>query len=165
MTSDTPGEATPAGAAGAWLIVLRRYVGFVAPVHLLWEIAQLPLYTLWVEGTVGEIAFAVVHCTAGDIMIASLTLLAALLLLADRAWPVRRYWAVAGFALAFGLGYTIFSEWLNTEIRGSWAYAEAMPVLPLIGAGLTPFLQWIVIPLAGFWWARRSLTSHHTRTP
>lgn len=142
--------------SGAWLRVLRRYIGFVVPAHLLWEIAQFPLYTLWTEGTVGEIAFAVVHCTAGDVMIASLALLAALLLAGDRTWPLHRYATVAGLALVLGLGYTIFSEWLNTEIRGSWAYADAMPVLPLIGAGLTPLLQWIVIPLAGFWWARRT---------
>lgn len=163
MTSDTLRNA-PAESLGAWFPVLRRYVLFVASVNLLWEIAQFPLYTLWYEGTVGEIAFAVAHCTAGDVMIASLTLLAALLLIGDRTWPVRRYWAVAGLALVFGVGYTIFSEWLNTEIRGSWAYADAMPVLPIIGAGLTPFLQWILIPLAGFWWARRALGHHPSRT-
>jgi hypothetical protein len=50
--------------------------------------------------------------------------------------------------------YTVFSEWLNTEVRGSWAYSEFMPVLPVIDAGLSPLAQWIIIPFAAFWWAR-----------
>jgi hypothetical protein len=30
-------------------------------------------------------------------------------------------------AILFGLGYTVFSEWLNTQVRQSWSYTEAMP--------------------------------------
>jgi hypothetical protein len=58
-----------------------------------------------------------------------------------------------------GLAYTVFSEWLNTEIRGSWAYTDAMPQLPLVGAGLSPLAQWIVVPLIAFWWAWPSARS------
>jgi SAM-dependent methyltransferase len=45
----------------------------------------------------------------------------------------------------------------NTEIRGSWAYSELMPVVPVHEAGLSPLAQWIVIPLAAFWRARPAL--------
>jgi hypothetical protein len=62
---------------------------------------------------------------------------------------------VASLTIVGGLAYTIFSEWLNTEIRGSWAYSAWMPTLPLIGAGLSPFAQWIAVPVVAFWWARR----------
>ena len=48
---------------------------------------------------------------------------------------------------------TVFSEWLNIEVRQAWAYRDAMPVIPVLGAGLSPVLQWIIVPLAGFWWA------------
>lgn len=155
-------RAEPATAphSGPWLLVLRRYIMFIAGANLIWEIAQLPLYTIWSEGTPGEIAFAVIHCTGGDILIASAALLGALLVLGNGRWPFERFGAVAGLAFTAGLSYTIFSEWLNTEIRGSWAYTDMMPVLPLIGAGLSPLAQWIVIPLAAFWWARRPLQSH-----
>lgn len=145
---------------GPWLLVLRRYIMFVAGVNLIWEIAQLPLYTIWSEGTPGEIAFAVAHCTAGDILIASASLIGALLVLGSGRWPIERFGAVAGLALTAGLSYTIFSEWLNTEVRGSWAYTDVMPTLPLIGSGLAPLAQWIVIPLAAFWWARRPTLPH-----
>ena len=53
------------------------------------------------------------------------------------------------------LSYTFFSEWLNVKIRQVWAYRDFMPVVPLLDAGLSPILQWILIPIAGFWWVRR----------
>jgi len=142
--------------AGTWLAVLRRYTAFVALANLGWEIAQLPLYTIWQTGSLGEIAFAAIHCTGGDVLIASVSLLAALLLLGSERWPDERYLLVASLTFVAGLGYAMFSEWLNTAVRASWSYTDLMPTLPVVGSGLSPLAQWIVIPLAAFWWARRS---------
>jgi uncharacterized membrane protein len=144
-------------APGFWLRTLRRFLVFSAGANLVWELAQLPLYTVWYDGTPGEIAFAVAHCTGGDILIAGASLLLALLVAARPTWPHETYRRVAALTVAFAVPYTVFSEWLNTEVRGSWAYSELMPVLPVLDAGLSPLAQWIVIPLAAFWWARRPL--------
>lgn len=138
-----------------WLRALRRYVGFVALANLVWEFAHMPLYTIWETGTVSELAFAAVHCTFGDILIALSAVMLALFLLRAGAWPAVGYRRVAALTILLGLAYTLFSEWLNIEIREAWAYRDLMPVIPLLDAGLSPVLQWIVIPLAGFWWARR----------
>jgi hypothetical protein len=144
-----------AAANGAgWLPTLRRLLVFIAAGNLAWEIAQLPLYTIWYEGTPGEISFAVAHCTGGDILIAGASLWLALLLVARPTWPDETYRGVAALTVAFAVPYTVFSEWLNTEVRGSWAYSELMPVVPVLDAGLAPLAQWIVIPIAAFWWAR-----------
>src|SRR3546814_2505241 len=62
-------------SAPEWLRVLRRYMLFSAVLHLIWEIGHIPLYTIWLEGTWGDIAFAIVHCTGGDILIAMSTML------------------------------------------------------------------------------------------
>jgi hypothetical protein len=53
-------------------------------------------------------------------------------------------------AVLIGLGYTIFSEWLNVAIRGSWAYTASMPVLPVLGTGVAPILQWLLVPSIAF---------------
>jgi len=45
---------------------------------------------------------------------------------------------------------TILSEWLNVEIRRTWSYAAAMPVVPWLGTGLAPLLQWLVVPSLAF---------------
>ena len=146
---------SPRGWGGStWILTLRRYFVIAIPAHLMWEAAQLPLYTIWYEETPGKIAFAVLHCMGGDVLIAGASLLGALLLFGNAHWPGERYNAVAAPAIAVGLAYTVFSEWHNTEVRRSWAYSGLMPTLPGIGTGLSPLLQWLVIPIMAFWWAR-----------
>ncbi len=135
-------------------LVLRRYLLVMALGNLAWEFAHMPLYTLWETGHAREIAFAALHCTGGDVLIA-LSSLAAALLLGRGAWPQAGYWKVAAAAVAFGLAYTVFSEWLNVEVRGTWAYRDMMPVIPMIGTGLSPLAQWILLPSFAFWWAGR----------
>ena len=142
-----------------WIGAIRRYVVVGAAVHLLWEIAQLPLYTLWKTGTRGEKAFAVIHCTGGDVLIAGASLLIALLAAGHRSWPAVDFYKVGGLTMVIGIGYTIYSEWLNTSVRLSWSYSELMPVVPLIGMGLSPLLQWVVVPMLALW-AARGRTSH-----
>ena len=139
------------GHRADWLQALRRYLGVSIVTNLVWEILQLPLYTLWATGTRKEQAFAVLHCTIGDAMIAGLSLLAALSLFARETWPSTGVARVYAGSLAFGVAYTIFSEWLNTSVRGSWAYSDLMPVVPVIGTGLAPLLQWFVVPTLAQW--------------
>ena len=150
----TPGktraEWPDAPGSRAWLATLRRYMAFVAVANLLWEFAHLPPYTLWETGTKSELAFAAVPCTGGDILIA---LMLALFLVGNPAWPTVGRAPVVMVALVLGLTYTVFSEWLNIEVRQAWAYRDLMPVIPVIDAGLSPILQWIVVPLAGFHFA------------
>lgn len=138
------------------LDALRRYFAVIIPANLIWEFAHMPLYTIWNDGSWGEIVFAAVHCTGGDILIAMSALMLALML-AGHGWPSVRpaRQRVTILAVVFGLGYTLFSEWLNIVIRAAWAYSELMPIIPILDAGLSPVLQWIVIPMAGFWWASR----------
>ena len=145
----------PLTVGGGWLSLLRHYLAFIAVANLLWEILQLPLYTIWAEGTPAEIAFAVVHCTAGDLLIAIASLVAGLIVAGDRTWPTRRFWAVAAVTVMLGVAYTVFSEWLNLVVRKSWAYSDLMPIVPVIGTGLSPLMQWIAIPLGSLLLARR----------
>jgi hypothetical protein len=137
-----------------WLATIRRYLAVAAAAHLAWEAAQMPLYTLWRTGSAGEIAFAVLHCTAGDVLIAGASLLGAMVLCGTPDWPRQCFTEVATAALVFGLGYTVYSEQLNLA-RGAWTYSAMMPVLPWLGTGLAPFAQWLVIPIACLAWAAR----------
>lgn len=151
----------PHGSAATedhWLVALRRYLGFMALGNLVWEFAQLPLYAIWAEGTPSAMIRAAIHCSGGDVLVATATLVLALLL-AGPGWPIaaRPYRNVAALAVIFGFGYLVFSEWLNTAVRGAWAYSNLMPVIPVLGTGLSPALQWIMIPIAAFWWARRAV--------
>ena len=129
-----------------WLAALRAYLAFSLGLNLLWEAMQLPLYTIWTTGTIRAKAFAVIHCTFADVIIAALILVVALCVVGSDHWPQRRSREVFVLTVAVGLAYTIYSERLNTTVRQSWTYSPLMPVLPLIGTGLSPLLQWLVVP-------------------
>jgi hypothetical protein len=131
--------------------------------HLTWETLQLPLYTIWSSASPGEIAFAIMHCTAGDMLIAMATLMASLVVMGHPDWPLIGRRSVAALTVMGGLAYTIFSEWLNTGVREAWAYSDLMPTLPLIGTGLSPLMQWVVVPTAALALAGRLATDNAAR--
>jgi hypothetical protein len=108
-----------------------------------WEFLQSPLYADHARGPV-YVLWTRLHCTAGDVLILLGAFWLTSLILRGRQW-----WRVArvGPGLLFtllGMVYTICSEWFNTEVRGSWEYAAAMPLV--LGIGLAPLLQWALLP-------------------
>lgn len=136
----------------SWSFILRRYLPRLAICSLVWEIVQLPLYTLWAEPRLERIAYAVLHCTAGDILIGTAALLLALSLsgAGERAtWPGSR---VVVWMIASTVVYSVLSERINLA-EDAWSYSAWMPVLPGMGVGLAPLLQWVVVPLAAWRWA------------
>jgi hypothetical protein len=133
---------------GTWRLIATRYFPWLAALNLVWEIAQLPLYTIWNEGTPGYIAFAVLHCTAGDVLIGVAALILGLVITRASEPPSWNY-PVVSFLLALaGVGYTAYSEWHNTVLRPAWAYSALMPIISLgqIELGLSPLLQWLIVP-------------------
>jgi len=142
----------------ARLGVLARHVAILAMLSLVWEFAQMPFYTLWQTGTAREIVYAALHCTVGDAMIGGASLLVALLIFGGAGWPRERWGTVLAAAVAMGLGYTVFSEWLNVGPRAVWAYSDLMPVVPPLGTGLTPLLQWLILPPVAYRLATRGRT-------
>lgn len=146
------------GGRADWIAALRGYLAVIGGGNLLWEAAHLPLYTIWETGTTGERLFAVVHCTGGDLLIALTALTVSLIIVGNRGWPVHGFLPVAALATLFGFSYTIFSEWLNIVVRAAWAYSDYMPVVTVFNmkVGLSPMLQWIVVPYFAFRWARHS---------
>lgn len=136
-----------------------RYLIIIGIANLAWEFAQFPFYTMWWEATIGEILYAGTHCTIGDILIAAISLLLAILVTAWLPPAHARHIYIVIIATSFGVGYTVFSEWLNTEVLQSWSYTELMPRLPVLGTGLLPLAQWMMIPPLAFWWAGRAGSS------
>lgn len=133
-------------------ISVAFYIGASAIGHLVWEIVQLPLYSLWRTATRGELAFAVLHCTAGDLLIATSVLVTSLALMRAWHWPRTYALQVAALSILLGIAYTAFSEWHNVYVRQSWSYDAAMPTLSILGhqIGISPLAQWIVVPVAAF---------------
>ena len=127
-------------------VLIRAALVFTG-LNLGWELLQLPLYTIWWTEPWSRIIFALLRCTAGDLIIGSLALCAALLLVGQE-WPhePRTRLRVTVLTTLLGVGYTVASEWLNVVVRQTWAYTQAMPRLPPFGTGLSPVLQWLLLP-------------------
>jgi hypothetical protein len=68
-----------------------------------------------------------------------------------REWPARWFKRIGAMTIALGLVFTAYSEWVNVYVRGSWAYSPAMPIVPGLGVGLSPLLQWCVVPALALW--------------
>lgn len=152
------------GDPATWRFMLLVYFPVLGAFHLLWEIIQLPLYTLWNEESPAYIAYAIVHCTAGDLLIGGSALLAALITTRAKALRNWRWIRLGAATTAFGVVYTAYSEWMNALVQSNWTYSEWMPVMPFVPIGLSPLLQWIVIPPAALIVSRRLVLSRPSRT-
>ena len=131
--------------AATWRFIGWRIIPVFASLSLVWEAGQLRLYTIWREASAGKLVFAIAHCTAGDVAIGVSTLFLALIVVRagpPQTWPRTR---VVALATVISVGYTVFSEWMNTSLLGNWAYSSRMPVVPIVNTGLSPLLQWLVI--------------------
>ena len=152
-------QGPAAGDKRCWLGTIRRYVLCAAFGHLIWEFAQMPLYTIAWQGELLPILVAGLHCTAGDIAITSTSLLLASCLVGSNLWPRKQCRPVLTVCVVIGVAYTVWSEYVNTVVRASWTYTEWMPVIPWFGTGLAPFVQWMVVPTFAMAWALRRHSS------
>ena len=153
--------------AAARSLILRRYLPWLAGLSLAWEIAQLPLYTIWNDGRPAYIAFAVLHCTAGDVLIGGAALAAALVITQAPALAAWRWRRIALVTAVIATSYTAFSEWMNTLVLRSWEYSALMPRISPgdIELGLSPLVQWLLIPPLALWLAPRARRTGGHGTP
>lgn len=116
------------------------------PLELVWEIVQLPLYTLWEQSHWTYILFSLLHCTAGDLLIALIVFEIMAVLNGTRHWFIHASSLNGMLFTGIGLAYTIYSELHNVNITRAWSYTNYMPLIPWFNVGLTPFLQWLILP-------------------
>lgn len=99
----------------AFLCLAGAYTGVATPFFAAWEIAQLPLYTIWRERSFAQNIAAALHCTLGDAVIAFLAFLAALWA-AFLLGPRLRTWTIGTIAVAGGLLATLVIEVISTQV-------------------------------------------------
>ena len=112
--------------------------------NLTWEIAQVRLYTIWAAADGATVAWALLHCTLGDVLIALAMFALAGCVLWCADWPASHPWTGGAIVVIGALAYTIGSEWYNVYRAGNWGYTADMPMI--FGIGLAPLLQWLVLP-------------------
>lgn len=127
-----------------------------------WEILQAPLFEGMAAAPHSDVIGACLQATLGDAVIMLLAHASIAAVTRRRLWLLAPSWReVAGFA-AVGVAITAVIEWLAT--RGhwaqTWAYSSAMPLIPGIEIGLSPVLQWVIVPPIALWFVRRQSARH-----
>ena len=128
--------------------------GFAALAHFAWEMAQMPLYRM--DAPTGwRMVGGCTQATVGDVIMTLLAYAVAARVTRRRLWlAAPRPVGLAAF-LGAGLAMTLGLEWWNVSVKHSWAYSADMP--SVAGIGLSPIVQWIVLPPLILWLARRHL--------
>lgn len=124
-----------------------------------WEFLQIPLYFGMAEAPHWDATKVCAFATLGDAVIMVVAFWMAAVAARSRYWFLKpRQWPITVFLLA-GIAITIVLERLATGPLDRWQYAAAMPVVPFLGVGLTPLLQWLVLPPICLWFVGRQIPS------
>ena len=95
------------------------------------------------------------QATLGDMALVLVGFWLSCLVTRTRHWSVRADARAIAVWPGTGLFLTVTIEFLSTGVLDRWKYAAAMPRLPLLGTGLTPLVQWIVVPMIVFLYMSR----------
>lgn len=142
-------------------------VVFALLLNFPWEVLQAPLFEGMAAAPHSAVVGACLQATLGDAAIMLLAHVTVAAVARRRRWMLApsRY-EVAGF-IAVGVAITAVIEWMATRGRWAqtWAYSTEMPVIPGIEIGLSPLLQWAIVPPVALWFVGRLSALPGARKP
>jgi hypothetical protein len=123
--------------------------------HFAWELLQAPLFESM--GAVDHFKGILIclRATFGDLAIALGAFWSAALAGDGRRWVARPTLRAFVVYVGTGLIATVALEYLSMEVLDRWAYGPEMPLLPILGTGLAPILQWLIVPITVLWYLIR----------
>lgn len=126
--------------------------------NFVWEMWQIPFFAATPSGPHWVGIVVCTQATFGDAAISLFAFWCVAALAGSRWWIIKSSpFQVMGF-IAVGVVITIIFEALATGPLGRWSYTSLMPTLPVLGTGLFPLFQWILLPPLTIWFVRRQLT-------
>lgn len=125
----------------------RNYIIAIAVIsfsfNFIWELAQGPLYKSF-EYDWQHISFCALASIA-DMLMVLILLFGFSIMYKNVFWTSAMGISKILPLFLIGSAGAIFGEIWHTS-RGDWAYADAMPMAPWIDVGLSPLLQFAVLP-------------------
>lgn len=125
--------------------------------HFVWEFLHVPTYAGMAEMTHWQGVKLCTSATIGDVGFALTAFWTASLVARTRHWMGNQFALPVLVFLGTGIALTVGFEFYYTQVTHRWAYSDLMPIVPPIGTGLSPLLQWFVIPPIVLWLSRRHL--------
>lgn len=133
---------------------LGRLLAVALPLYFAWEMAQAPFFTGMPAGWV-KATLMCAQATLGDGVLVAAVAIAGTLLYRDRRWFVPPSLPRYVVAVVVGVALQIAVEWVMVYRLGRWGYASDQPILPIVGLGILPVLQPIVLLPLTFWLTAR----------
>lgn len=122
-----------------------------------WEFLQVPFFSEMPNMAHWDAVLFCTRAALGDVLIALSAYWVVAGLRRRRGWLGQTDFHAILVFIAVGIVITIVLEWHATVLQQRWAYGELMPTLPLLGTGLAPLLQWVILPPMILWLARRQM--------
>jgi len=123
--------------------------------NYLWELAQAPLY-VGLEGYNSAVFWHCFVASLGDGIMVLIIAATGQVILRRRDWFEQP--GASGYIvmLATGLVLAVLVESVALHLLGRWQYMERMPIVPMLGLGLVPIAQMLILPplifhIAGTW--------------
>lgn len=151
-------------SAGSWSRIPEAPLAlFAFLLHFAWEMLQAPAFEGMAEMPHWQAAKLCLSATNGDVVITLAAFWSASLAAGSRRWVAHLHPLPVLAYMAVGLAATVALELYHTSVTYRWSYSDLMPLVPPFGTGLLPLLQWLVIPPAALWLAKRHLgcENHH----
>ena len=115
--------------------------------HFVWEFLQAPTYAGMIEMNHWGGIKLCTSATFGDVGFALTAFWFTSLLARSRNWIFKPMLNQLIIFVGVGVFLTVSFEYYYTNISLRWTYSEPMPLVPPFGTGLSPLLQWIIVPL------------------
>lgn len=128
-------------------VVFKRFV-FITLIlafllNFLWEVIQMPLYKNSAL-SLQSVAFCGLASVADAIMV--LLIYFCFALLCKKPLWIEKFTALRVFFLMIVGGIGAIAAEMRHVSAGNWAYDESMPILPIVDVGLSPVLQFMLLP-------------------
>lgn len=115
-------------------------------VNFVWEMLQMPLFEVGPEVSLIEVNLVCIQASIGDAVMLMIAFWILAVFFKSRRWLFHLSIPRVGLFLVPGITMTILLEALATGPLQRWTYGDLMPILPVIGTGIAPIIQWIIVP-------------------
>lgn len=115
--------------------------------HFVWELLQVPTYAGMAQLDHWTGVLVCTQASLGDVGFALIAFWITAGIARSRRWIVKPTLYQVLIFVGIGVALTIGFESFYTRVTFRWTYSELMPIVPPFGVGLSPLVQWIVVPL------------------
>lgn len=110
----------------------------------LWEMIQMPAFVEMAELSWAETALPCARAALGDVVMTLSIYAVGALASGNIRWGLGRRWNVYLTGVILGAVFATAFE-LYSQATDRWTYNDLMPIVPVLGVGMWPFLQLMLL--------------------